>query len=829
MFTSGRGGLSPLSAALGALVALVLLGGLLVLPAGAGASPGAPVPVESEGQPAVQSAATSDLKMVAIGDSFTAGFGYYADGDWMSIRQLPKCMPGDILDDACSSNSRNYYSDTGEIQYSEDFGYDNQVSWTAQLAKKLGIRKENYTNLAVTGSTASQWAKSRTGQRPPEKDAFRFRSAMGLRENCMDANANGSMILYHCISGNPNQKIEMTSNGSMKIRGKCLSALYVNTNNSPLRLENCAMGDAVRIVSDLPGRRCMDAARQGVTADNGAWLVLWGCKKSGITNNQNALIDPNSRSVEIGTKCFDAEGERDSVGTNVVLWKCDPNKRNQRVTYDPATKRFSLMGKCLGVDRDADDSRIVLQACSGSLAQRWSLEPAERQKVTYTDRGELRIHDKCIDARGEANKDGTVLVQWDCEGKPNQTWERSPYWVPPDGKTEELFLPQYGGKAALQVAAEMQPDIVAMTMGGNPTLSDFLFDLSQPCLFTLGDESFKNCVAKLVERAETKDSLVKVYNYLLERTSAKLVVHLYPQIVPGAMTNVTRAEKLLLAGEVINEAVTAAIEKVEAAYPGEDRIAQVNTTFNVGIPPGDYVQWHNELRTIQCVGAAWLVFRGVDGPSQQSELTSTEFRWTRGFPTPNPFPPFIPLLIGDGTGYCGGGETRVISSDTGIHPNVAGYAAFADSAEKELKKRWGTSSPAALSFVNDVNGQNLYSAEERIRATIGSRVRIRFEYLGERDDLEVALIREPDCYVGADSKKQARRDCRGKAKGQKYIGEVATRTVTDKARRIGFDAPTRAGLYTLKLTLGDYDESSDYLDRYLSLRVTAKGKARGRG
>ncbi|MFN8133030.1 MAG: hypothetical protein U0R70_15910 [Solirubrobacteraceae bacterium] len=123
--------------------------------------------------------------MRALGDSVTAGFGYFDDGDSMVPPDLFKTLPGEqrfdlpillgckpldtpLPNNRCSSNSpdRTGYDGTA-VHYSADYGYANQVSWAAQLAKKLGIRAtetasertyRTYANYAVTGSEPRQWA-----------------------------------------------------------------------------------------------------------------------------------------------------------------------------------------------------------------------------------------------------------------------------------------------------------------------------------------------------------------------------------------------------------------------------------------------------------------------------------------------------------------------------------------------------------------------------------------------------------------------------------------------------------------------------------------------
>jgi lysophospholipase L1-like esterase len=100
-----------------------------------------------------------DFSVRAIGDSVTAGYGYYDDAREMPIYRLPECKPlGTHLNDACSSNS-TATRETGveePISYAPDYGLANNVSWAAQWANAYGIT--DYENLAVTGSEPKNWA-----------------------------------------------------------------------------------------------------------------------------------------------------------------------------------------------------------------------------------------------------------------------------------------------------------------------------------------------------------------------------------------------------------------------------------------------------------------------------------------------------------------------------------------------------------------------------------------------------------------------------------------------------------------------------------------------
>jgi hypothetical protein len=93
----------------------------------------------------------------AMGDSVTAGFGYYGDGSLMPFLSLYECKPvGEVLDDACSSNSTATKNGLTEVPYAPDYGLANNVSWAAQWANEYGVT--NYKNFAVSGSEPVAWA-----------------------------------------------------------------------------------------------------------------------------------------------------------------------------------------------------------------------------------------------------------------------------------------------------------------------------------------------------------------------------------------------------------------------------------------------------------------------------------------------------------------------------------------------------------------------------------------------------------------------------------------------------------------------------------------------
>jgi lysophospholipase L1-like esterase len=93
----------------------------------------------------------------AMGDSVTAGFGFYGNGSAMGLLELYECKPfGEILDDACSSNSTATANGLKEVPYAADYGLSNNISWAAQWANEYGVT--NYKNYAISGSEPTNWA-----------------------------------------------------------------------------------------------------------------------------------------------------------------------------------------------------------------------------------------------------------------------------------------------------------------------------------------------------------------------------------------------------------------------------------------------------------------------------------------------------------------------------------------------------------------------------------------------------------------------------------------------------------------------------------------------
>jgi lysophospholipase L1-like esterase len=108
------------------------------------------------------SVSTLPWRMRAIGDSVTAGFGYYANGGVMSVLDLLRCKPATVVTNRCSSNSDAGPGYAGPPDWTADFGLGNDISWAAQFANGIQggghvTAPDMFQNRGVTGSAPSDW------------------------------------------------------------------------------------------------------------------------------------------------------------------------------------------------------------------------------------------------------------------------------------------------------------------------------------------------------------------------------------------------------------------------------------------------------------------------------------------------------------------------------------------------------------------------------------------------------------------------------------------------------------------------------------------------
>ena len=130
--------------------------------------------------PTPANATTAPKKVVAIGDSVMAGFGYYPTSvrgviddsiPEMDVTDLPGCRPaftsGYGYNGSCSANVLTRTKDDSlapNVGWAPDYGYWNQIAWSSQFARDINAGfsddsiAEAYRNFALSGSSAAEWA-----------------------------------------------------------------------------------------------------------------------------------------------------------------------------------------------------------------------------------------------------------------------------------------------------------------------------------------------------------------------------------------------------------------------------------------------------------------------------------------------------------------------------------------------------------------------------------------------------------------------------------------------------------------------------------------------
>ena len=230
---------------------------------------------------------------------------------------------------------------------------------------------------------------------------------------------------------------------------------------------------------------------------------------------------------------------------------------------------------------------------------------------------------------------------------------------------DKLVFDQIGGANGLDAVASFDPDLVLMTLGGNPTLSKVLLGGGARCQAfdkPVQADALADCFTSLVDEDGTTPALVDVYERVLDSTDAQVMALTYPQVVPqlGLTLGGWSPEALLVARDELNNSVMIAVTQVRKEHPEGARLLTADPRFGVGLPPGDFTS------ETDCFGRA-KAQDGTDGPSNQSTLTQELY--AEDFAE---------------SGWCAG-PPWTIASDTGVHPNVTGYAELARAALAGLK------------------------------------------------------------------------------------------------------------------------------------------------
>ncbi|MFI5933822.1 protein kinase [Actinoplanes sp. NPDC051494] len=113
------------------------------------------------------------------------------------------------------------------------------------------------------------------------------------------------------------------------------------------------------------------------------------------------------RSQGTGT-CLD----RDSGSGAIQLWQCEGTD-NQRFSF-PGDGTMRVLGRCVQLTGTSSGSRLTTATCSGSPAQRFTLNAA-------ADLVSIQV-DMCVDVPDADPGNGVPAQIWECAGTTNQKW-----------------------------------------------------------------------------------------------------------------------------------------------------------------------------------------------------------------------------------------------------------------------------------------------------------------------------------------------------------------------------------------------------------------------
>jgi hypothetical protein len=181
-----------------------------------------------------------------------------------------------------------------------------------------------------------------------------------------------------------------------------------------------------------------------------------------------------------------------------------------------------------------------------------------------------------------------------------------------------------------------------MTLGANPLLDTFLFGNGLECAFARTDPQLIACVQRYIDAVQLVPNLKSVFQQMLEAQDARVVVSQYHLAIPAAA--IYSVHQLEVMFGVVNADIASAVQTT-TGY-GTRLFLMAPPRFDVGLPTGPY----------KCEGTFFSSY--VDGPSHQATVSQA-------------------VLTGlNPTTFCSGAPW-IISADSGIHPNAAGYTQYA--------------------------------------------------------------------------------------------------------------------------------------------------------
>jgi hypothetical protein len=172
-------------------------------------------------------------------------------------------------------------------------------------------------------------------------------------------------------------------------------------------------GDSYSIESMNAAGRLVDNSASGVAQ------LKWGYGDGSVppVNDQPAAPPGVQISNTASGRCVDVPGFSTTAGTQLDQWDCNGGG-NQ--TWDlTSTHELSVYGDmCMqaGTSTSVSGSGVVIESCTGSAAQQWTVN-ADGSIVSSAE------STLCLDTTGAATADGTLLDVATCDGAASQSWK----------------------------------------------------------------------------------------------------------------------------------------------------------------------------------------------------------------------------------------------------------------------------------------------------------------------------------------------------------------------------------------------------------------------
>jgi GH25 family lysozyme M1 (1,4-beta-N-acetylmuramidase) len=158
----------------------------------------------------------------------------------------------------------------------------------------------------------------------------------------------------------------------------------------------------------------------GTPAVAGTYHVKVKATSGGLTGSASFTwavrpVYPTSTSgpirLDLAGKCLADTGNSAAVGTRVQTWPC--NGRGYE-NWSVAGGTIRIHGRCMAAKGTANRSSVVLAACTGAASQQWRV--GTRASLVNLGSG------TCLDDPGSSTANGVALWIWTCGGAVNQKW-----------------------------------------------------------------------------------------------------------------------------------------------------------------------------------------------------------------------------------------------------------------------------------------------------------------------------------------------------------------------------------------------------------------------